>query len=214
MKRAKITYQLLSDKNHSWEPETEKVPKELVPEGVDDKVSDKGGAASPVNTHDKFSGGAKRHLAPPPFNNVTETIQVLNLLRFSCVSVSSNKQSNAVKIHLAPPFALENFEGAKSHLVAGVNSASHAFGPSFANKKIITRAMHRREPQKPCFVLIGSQNLRGGLKLQICPQLLRKDSVLEAEGGKGELIIYKNGKLMLTNKALEKLIIRLGIWED
>ena len=45
MKRANITYQLLSDKNHSWEPEPETVPNELVPNVVDDKVSDKGGAA-------------------------------------------------------------------------------------------------------------------------------------------------------------------------
>ncbi|KAM7507211.1 hypothetical protein LguiA_017664 [Lonicera macranthoides] len=67
----------------------------------------------------------------------------------------------------------------------------------------------RREPQKPCFAPVRSQNLRGGLKLQICPQLLQKDSVLKGEGGKGELIIYKNGKLILSNKALAKLIVRL-----
>ncbi|KAM7510494.1 hypothetical protein LguiB_009369 [Lonicera macranthoides] len=81
--------------------------------------------------------------------------------------------------------------------VAGVNSASHAFGPSFANKK-----------SSPII------NIRLDYNSCYAQALLRKDSVLEAEGGKGELIIYKNGKLMLTNKALEKLIIRLGIWED
>ena len=45
MKRANIAYQLLSDKNHSWEPEPETVPVEIVPDVVDDKASDKGGAA-------------------------------------------------------------------------------------------------------------------------------------------------------------------------
>ncbi|KAM7472038.1 hypothetical protein LguiA_010221 [Lonicera macranthoides] len=43
MKRAKITHLLLTDKDHSWEPEVEVVPKELAEEGVDDKSADKGG---------------------------------------------------------------------------------------------------------------------------------------------------------------------------
>ncbi|KAM7477689.1 hypothetical protein LguiA_025902 [Lonicera macranthoides] len=43
MKRAKITHLLLTDKDHSWEPEVGGVPKELAEEGVDDKSADKGG---------------------------------------------------------------------------------------------------------------------------------------------------------------------------
>ncbi|KAK3019747.1 hypothetical protein RJ639_004448 [Escallonia herrerae] len=55
----------------------------------------------------------------------------------------------------------------------------------------------RREPQKPCFVPIGSNNLRTGLRLPILLDLLPKDPVLQVEG-----------ILVLTNKALAKLIIR------
>ncbi|KAM7468877.1 hypothetical protein LguiA_007060 [Lonicera macranthoides] len=43
MKRAKITHLLLTDKDHSWEPEVEGVPNELSEEGVNDKYADKGG---------------------------------------------------------------------------------------------------------------------------------------------------------------------------
>ncbi|KAM7504446.1 hypothetical protein LguiB_003350 [Lonicera macranthoides] len=43
MKRAKITHLLLSDKDHSWEPEVEIVRNELAKEAVDDKSADKGG---------------------------------------------------------------------------------------------------------------------------------------------------------------------------
>ncbi|KAM7489809.1 hypothetical protein LguiB_027293 [Lonicera macranthoides] len=43
MKRAKITHLLLSDKDHSWEPEVKGVPNELAKEAIDDKSADKGG---------------------------------------------------------------------------------------------------------------------------------------------------------------------------
>ncbi|KAK2988985.1 hypothetical protein RJ640_018174 [Escallonia rubra] len=65
----------------------------------------------------------------------------------------------------------------------------------------------RREPQKPCFVPIGSDNLRTGLRLPILPDLLPKDPVLQVEG-KQEFVMLKEGILVLTNKALSKLIIR------
>lgn len=63
----------------------------------------------------------------------------------------------------------------------------------------------RREIQKPCLVPIGSHNLREGLKIRIDPELLQKDSVLKLES-KQELVMLKNGKLVLTNKALAKFI--------
>ncbi|KAH7549702.1 hypothetical protein ACOSP7_025389 [Xanthoceras sorbifolium] len=73
------------------------------------------------------------------------------------------------------------------------------FRDSLPERKLI------RDSQKPCLVPIGSPNIRSGLKIQIMPELLEKDSVLKVEG-KEELILFKNGKLLLTNKALAKLI--------
>ncbi|CAK9133870.1 unnamed protein product [Ilex paraguariensis] len=61
--------------------------------------------------------------------------------------------------------------------------------------------------QKPCIVPIGSHNLRTGLKLQILPPHMQKDPVLKVES-KQELVMVKNIKLVLSNKALAKLIIR------
>lgn len=63
----------------------------------------------------------------------------------------------------------------------------------------------RKELQKPCLVPMGSDNLKSGLKIQIVPEMLQKDSILKVEG-KQELITFRNGKLTLSNKALAKLI--------
>ncbi|KAK6238442.1 hypothetical protein QUC31_003911 [Theobroma cacao] len=63
----------------------------------------------------------------------------------------------------------------------------------------------RKDYQKPRFVPIGSQNLRNGLKIQIVPELLQKDSALIAEG-KSDLIMYRDKKLCPSNRALAKLI--------
>ncbi|KAJ8747553.1 hypothetical protein K2173_013088 [Erythroxylum novogranatense] len=59
--------------------------------------------------------------------------------------------------------------------------------------------------QKPYFVPIGSHNLRFGMKLQIMPELLQKDSILKMDH-KQELILRKNGKLFVSDKGLAKLI--------
>ncbi|KAJ0079096.1 hypothetical protein Patl1_24006 [Pistacia atlantica] len=59
--------------------------------------------------------------------------------------------------------------------------------------------------QKPCLVSIGSPYLRNGLKIQIMPELLEKDSILKIEG-KQELVLLRNGKLLLSNRALAKLV--------
>uniref|UniRef100_A0A2P2IPU2 Pentatricopeptide repeat-containing protein n=1 Tax=Rhizophora mucronata TaxID=61149 RepID=A0A2P2IPU2_RHIMU len=56
------------------------------------------------------------------------------------------------------------------------------------------------------FVPIGSCNLKVGSKLQIEPELLQKDSILNVEH-KEDLIAFRNGKLLLNNRALAKLII-------
>ncbi|KAK1404033.1 Pentatricopeptide repeat-containing protein [Heracleum sosnowskyi] len=61
------------------------------------------------------------------------------------------------------------------------------------------------KPQNPCLVPIGSQNLKSGLKLQILPQVLPKDQIVKVEC-KQELILYQKGKLVLSNKALAKII--------
>ncbi|XWS30066.1 hypothetical protein CRYUN_Cryun24cG0086300 [Craigia yunnanensis] len=62
-----------------------------------------------------------------------------------------------------------------------------------------------KDYQKPCFVPIGSQNLRNGLKIQIVPELLQKDSALKAEG-KLDLVIYRDKKLLPSNRTLSELI--------
>lgn len=63
-----------------------------------------------------------------------------------------------------------------------------------------------KELQKPCLVPMGSQNLKTGLKIQIVPVMLQKDSVLKVEGIQ-ELVIFRNGKLAPSNRAVAKLII-------
>lgn len=55
-------------------------------------------------------------------------------------------------------------------------------------------------------VSIGSSHLRMGLKLHILPGLLQKDSILRVEENQN-LVMNKNGKLVLSKKALSKLII-------
>ncbi|KAL3818996.1 hypothetical protein ACJIZ3_004901 [Penstemon smallii] len=62
------------------------------------------------------------------------------------------------------------------------------------------------EQQKNCTVSIGSDNIKMGLKLQFLPQKLHKDCVYKVES-KQELLMYKNGKFILSNKGLAKLII-------
>ncbi|KAH9670695.1 pentatricopeptide repeat-containing protein [Citrus sinensis] len=63
----------------------------------------------------------------------------------------------------------------------------------------------RQDAQKPYLISIGSPNLRCGLKLQIMPELLEKDSILKMEG-KQELVLFRNGKLLHSNRAMAKLI--------
>lgn len=63
----------------------------------------------------------------------------------------------------------------------------------------------RKELEKAYLVPIGSHNLRTPLKMQIRPALLHKDSVLKLEG-RQELVMFRNGQLVLSNKALAKLI--------
>ncbi|KAE8694670.1 pentatricopeptide repeat-containing protein [Hibiscus syriacus] len=62
-----------------------------------------------------------------------------------------------------------------------------------------------KDYQKPCFVPIGSQNLRNGLMIQIMPELMQKDSALKAEG-KSDLVFCRDKKLLPSNRALSKLI--------
>ncbi|XP_022774656.1 pentatricopeptide repeat-containing protein At4g17616 isoform X2 [Durio zibethinus] len=62
-----------------------------------------------------------------------------------------------------------------------------------------------KDYQKPRFVPIGSHNLRNGLKMQIVPALLQKDSAFKAEG-KSDLVFCRDKKLLPTNRALSKFI--------
>ncbi|CAN1306302.1 Pentatricopeptide repeat-containing protein At4g17616 [Linum perenne] len=63
----------------------------------------------------------------------------------------------------------------------------------------------RREVEKTHLVSIGSGNIRSGLKIQIMPELLLKDSVLQSQP-ELELLNFRNGKIILRNRALAKLI--------
>ncbi|KAJ8541456.1 hypothetical protein K7X08_002272 [Anisodus acutangulus] len=63
------------------------------------------------------------------------------------------------------------------------------------------------QPPKPCLVAIGSDNLRMGLKLRIFPHSLSRESVFNV-GRNQVLVIHKNGKLVLSNRSLARLIIR------
>ncbi|KAF7828496.1 pentatricopeptide repeat-containing protein [Senna tora] len=65
----------------------------------------------------------------------------------------------------------------------------------------------RKQSQKPCLVAIGSHHLKTGLRVQFDPELLLKDSVLKVEG-RQDLIFYRDGKLVLSNRALAKFISR------
>lgn len=64
----------------------------------------------------------------------------------------------------------------------------------------------RKHSQKPCFIAIGSHNLKNGLKIHVEPELLQKDSVLKVEEGRQDLIFYRGGKLVLSNRALAMFI--------
>ncbi|KAF4372237.1 hypothetical protein G4B88_006981 [Cannabis sativa] len=60
--------------------------------------------------------------------------------------------------------------------------------------------------EKIFLVPIGSHNLKDGLKMQIQPELLQKDTVLKVES-RQELILFRNnGKLVFSYRALSKLI--------
>ncbi|CAL0313704.1 unnamed protein product [Lupinus luteus] len=64
----------------------------------------------------------------------------------------------------------------------------------------------RKDLQKLCFIAIGSHNLKNGLKIHVEPELLQKDSVLKVEERREDLIFYRCGKLVLSNRALAKFI--------
>lgn len=64
---------------------------------------------------------------------------------------------------------------------------------------------YRNNLQKPCFMAIGSPNLKNALKIHTEPELLQKDSVLKEESRVG-LVFYTGGKLVLSNRALAKFI--------
>ncbi|KAL6181197.1 hypothetical protein ACLB2K_047852 [Fragaria x ananassa] len=75
------------------------------------------------------------------------------------------------------------------------------------DRKSLPIQRDKKNSQRSYLVPIGSHNLESGLNMQIVPELLQKDSVLKLEG-KQELVMYLNGKLVLSNRALAKLITR------
>ncbi|KAK2648181.1 hypothetical protein Ddye_015670 [Dipteronia dyeriana] len=95
---------------------------------------------------------------------------------------------------LSSHFKFDDIDAA-AELVLTMNK----YRDSFPDKRL------RRDSQKPSLVPIGSPNIRSGLKIQIMPELLEKDSVLRVEG-KEEFILFRNGKLLISSEALAKFI--------
>jgi pentatricopeptide repeat protein len=75
----------------------------------------------------------------------------------------------------------------------------HKFQESVPNKKL------RMDQEKRLLVPIGSNNLKTGMKIQVMPELLQKDSILTVKH-KQELVMFRSGKLLLSNRALAKLV--------
>lgn len=75
----------------------------------------------------------------------------------------------------------------------------HKFQESVPNKKL------RMDQEKRLLVPIGSNNLKTGLKIQVMPELLQKDSILRVKH-KQELVMFRSGKFLLSNRALAKLV--------
>lgn len=66
---------------------------------------------------------------------------------------------------------------------------------------------YRKHVQNPYLLAIGSNHLKTGLKIQFDPELLHKDTALKVEG-RQDLIFFRDGKLVLSNRALAKFISR------
>lgn len=64
----------------------------------------------------------------------------------------------------------------------------------------------QRESLKYCTVSIGSDNMKMGLKLLFQPQQLQKDVVYKVDI-KQDLVFYRDGKFVLSNKGLAKLVV-------
>ncbi|KAK9141666.1 hypothetical protein Syun_011066 [Stephania yunnanensis] len=75
----------------------------------------------------------------------------------------------------------------------------------YGNKRSGSLIQKKENTLKPSFVTIGSSNLRTGLKLNIQPGLLQKDFVLSEEN-QSKLVMFIDGKLLPSKKALAKLI--------
>ncbi|KAJ6415647.1 hypothetical protein OIU84_004446 [Salix udensis] len=61
------------------------------------------------------------------------------------------------------------------------------------------------DQEKRLLVPIGSNNLKTGLKIQVMPELFQMDSILRVKH-KQELVMFRSGKLLLSNRALAKLV--------
>ncbi|KAF9612534.1 hypothetical protein IFM89_000456 [Coptis chinensis] len=63
----------------------------------------------------------------------------------------------------------------------------------------------RKDTQKSYLHTIGSRNLKTGLRLQIEPELLQSDMV-RSVGSHAELVMFMDGRLIPSNKAIAKVI--------
>lgn len=83
---------------------------------------------------------------------------------------------------------------AAAKLVSDMNSSHNCHNHNKEN---------RIPKQKPCFIAIGSPNLKKALRVHIESELLQKDSVLRVKSREG-LVFYRGGKLVLSNRALAR----------
>lgn len=90
-----------------------------------------------------------------------------------------------------------------------VDAASQLILDLYRGLGSLQSPMDRNNSGKPCLVPIGFHNLRKGLKLQILPELLQKDSIIEVEDEYKDnfLVLSLNGKIVLTNKGIAWVIL-------
>ncbi|XP_058204459.1 pentatricopeptide repeat-containing protein At4g17616 [Rhododendron vialii] len=87
-----------------------------------------------------------------------------------------------------------------------ISAASELIFDLYRCKEFINSREDKKNPEKPCFVPIGSQNLRAGLKIQVFPELIHKDSVFKVDP-KEEFVMCKSGKIVINNKGIAKLVV-------
>ncbi|KAI3702402.1 hypothetical protein L6452_28140 [Arctium lappa] len=88
-----------------------------------------------------------------------------------------------------------------------IDSASELILDIISFRGTLPHLAERKGLHKPFLIPLGSRNLRQGLKLQVLPHLMHENSLVKLEKNDA-LVTHNSGKLVLSNKALAKLVIR------